>query len=184
VSARDDLLDRCQVWLEANGFGAHSLRQIAAGVGTSHRMLIYHFGSREGLLAEIVGRIEADTRGVLTASAGTADSATVAGDFWRYLAQPELADAERLFYEIYAEALHDRPWSASFRAAVIDALDGPVTGLFEALGWPPEEARVRSRLAIAVTRGLLLDLLLTGDRELLTRASDLFAELVTRPDQR
>ena len=184
MSAREELLERCLTWLGANGAGSHSLRQIAAGVGTSHRMLIYHFGSREGLLAEVVARVEQDTRAVLAEVADPADPVTTSRRFWEHVSDPGAADAERLFYEIYADALHGRPWTASFRAAVIDALDEPVTAMFLGLGFPAEEARVRARLAIAVTRGLLLDLLLTGDRALLTAASDLFAELITRPGQR
>ena len=60
-------------------------------------------------------------------------------------------------------------------------MDEPVSALFERLGFDSEQARVRSRLAIATTRGLLLDLLLTGDREPLDRAADLFAELIQQP---
>ena len=181
MSARDDLLARCHAWLEANGFGAHSLRQIAAGAGTSHRMLIYHFGSREGLLAEIVGRVEANTRQVLAELVDLDDPSDASRRFWRFLADPQLADAERLFFEIYADALHGRSWTPSFRESVITATDEPVAALFERLGFGPEQARARSRLAIAATRGLLLDLLLTGDREPLVRAADLFAELILKP---
>jgi AcrR family transcriptional regulator len=181
VSARDDLLGRCHAWLETNGFGAHSLRQIATGAGTSHRMLIYHFGSREGLLAEVVARVEATTRRVLAELVALDDPAEASRRFWRYVADPGLADAERLFFEIYADALHGRPWTSSFRASVISSTDEPVTALFERLGFDPEQARARSRLAIAATRGLLLDLLLTGEREPLTHAADLFAELILRP---
>ena len=64
---------------------------------------------------------------------------------------------------------------------MITATDEPVAALFERLGFGPEQARARSRLAIAATRGLLLDLLLTGDREPLVRAADLFAELILKP---
>jgi AcrR family transcriptional regulator len=181
VSARDELLERCHGWLEANGFGAHSLRRIAAGAGTSHRMLIYHFGSREGLLAEVVARVEANTRQVLAELVALDDPAEASRRFWRFLADPQLAAAERLFFEIYADAMHGRAWTSSFRESVITATDEPVTALFERLGFESERARARSRLAIAATRGLLLDLLLTGDREQLTRAADELAELLLNP---
>ena len=46
----------------AAGIGDRSLRDIAAAVGTSHRMLIHHFGSREGLLTEVVRTVEANQR--------------------------------------------------------------------------------------------------------------------------
>ena len=39
-----------------DGLGDLSLRKIAAAVGTSHRMLLYHFGSKNGLLLEVVPR--------------------------------------------------------------------------------------------------------------------------------
>jgi AcrR family transcriptional regulator len=164
--------------LRQTGFSHLSLREIAAGAGTSHRMLIYHFGSREGLLAGIVGRIEAEQRAALDelALSGTSmvDGARA---FWRRLADPDLAPAERLFFEVYAQALHGRDWTAGFRRAVIDAWEGPVMEAFA--GFP--QSRERARLSLAVARGLLLDLLLTGDREVVDAANELFARLITAP---
>ena len=180
MSAADDLLDRCQEWFQSNGFGPHSLREIAAGVGTSHRMLIYHFGSREGLLACVVARVEAAQREVLSQLSDSGDPAAASRTFWRHLADPGLAPAERLFFEIYADALLERPWTASFRESVISAWDEPVAALFEQLGFSSDEARARARLSLATTRGLLLDLLLTGDLDRLTASADLFSDLILR----
>ena len=42
---------------------------------------------------------------------------------------------------------------------------------------PPVEARAEARLAIAVTRGLLLDLLATGDLDAVGAAMDRFTAL-------
>jgi AcrR family transcriptional regulator len=184
VSAREELLERCQNWLQSNGFGSHSLREIAAGVGTSHRMLIYHFGSLEGLLAGVVGRVEATQREVLAQLSDSSDPAEASRVFWRHLADPQLAPAERLFFEIYADALHERPWTAGFRESVIAAWDEPVTAMFEQLGFDPDEAQERARLSVAATRGLLLDLLLTGDTDRLTASADLFAGLILQPKTR
>ena len=61
-SARQDLLDRVIAYVAANGMIDASLRTLASGIGTSHRMLIYHFGSREGLIAAIVTTIETQQR--------------------------------------------------------------------------------------------------------------------------
>ena len=60
--ARDALLARCVTWFADHGVGDTSLRTLADGVGTSHRMLIYHFGSREGLLAAVVEAVEQGER--------------------------------------------------------------------------------------------------------------------------
>src|SRR5215467_12372113 len=97
--ARAALLDRCLEFLRRDGFSQLSLREIAAGTGTSHRMLIYHFGSREGLLTDVVGRIEAEQRAALADLATvTVDPVEVNRQFWRRLADPALAPAERLFF--------------------------------------------------------------------------------------
>jgi AcrR family transcriptional regulator len=181
TDARGALLDRCVDHLREVGFSELSLREIAAGAGTSHRMLIYHFGSRDGLLAEIVGRVEAEQRAALASLAEAAtDPVDVGRLFWRRLADPGLAGAERLFFEIYAHALYDRPWTRDFRAQVIAAWTGPVEEMFAAYGFA--DAPARTRLALAATRGLLLDLLITGDRAVLDEASDLFTRLITRGD--
>jgi AcrR family transcriptional regulator len=179
------MLQRCIAYLEQSGFGQRSLREIAQGVGTSHRMLIYHFGSREGLLAAVVADIESRQRDLLASLAEHADEggdlAAVSRTFWRHLSDPALAPAERLFFEIYAHALHDPDWSDRFRAAVIAAWDAPLIALFRRYGYTRAQAARRARLSLAVARGLLLDLLLTGDRRLVTGAADIFAELITAP---
>ncbi|HEY1179526.1 MAG TPA: TetR family transcriptional regulator [Phytomonospora sp.] len=172
MSPADALLDRCVEYLRANGFRDHSLRQLAAAVGTSHRMLIYHFGSREGLLAEVVGRVEAEQRAALSALGdAAADPVAASESFWHRVADPDLAPAERLFFEVYALALHSPAWSAEFATTVIDTWLPPLTALLEAHGVPPAAAPARARLALATARGLLLDLLLTGDRDAVEAAA-------------
>ena len=47
------------------GISDKSLRAIAAAAGTSHRMLIHHFGSREGLLVDVIREVEERQRTVL-----------------------------------------------------------------------------------------------------------------------
>jgi AcrR family transcriptional regulator len=181
-AAREALIDRCVAHLSETGFSRLSLREIAAGVGTSHRMLIYHFGGREQLLAAVVGRVESAQREALAdlLSAGR-DLAEVGRLFWRRISDPALAPAERLFFEIYAHALYERSWTAEFRASVIAAWAGPLADVLIEHGFPPAEARRRARLGLAATRGLLLDLLITGDRDALDAASDLLSDLIAGP---
>ena len=66
------------------GVGDHSLRAIAEELGTSHRMLIYHFGSREGLLVAVRKAVEAGQRDMLAALAADADAdpRAVTRQFW------------------------------------------------------------------------------------------------------
>jgi AcrR family transcriptional regulator len=180
--ARAALLDRVVAYLQQTGFSQLSLREIAAGAGTSHRMLIYHFRTRDQLLAEVVGRIESAQREALADLVSTEqDLADVSRLFWRRISDPALAPAERLFFEIYAHALYERPWTARFRSSVIAAWVQPLVDVLVEHGYSPADAERRARLGLAATRGLLLDLLITGDRNAVDAASDLFTQLILGP---
>ena len=65
TGARDRLLDAVIEHFVADGLADQSLRRIAEATGTSHRMLLYHFGSREGLMLAVVRAVEARTRAML-----------------------------------------------------------------------------------------------------------------------
>ena len=58
LDRRKHLLDALVDEFAAGGVGDRSLREVAAAVGTSHRMLLHHFGSREGLLIAVVEQAE------------------------------------------------------------------------------------------------------------------------------
>lgn len=165
MSARDDLLDAVVDHFAAHGIGEVSLRGLAAELGTSHRMLIYHFGSKDGLLVAVVRRVEQRQRLILADLVGPpgGDVLAISRQFWEHITQPELAPFERLFFEVYANALQGRAWAAPLLPDVIDSWIGPLSALFVgAVG--PDRAPQVARLALAVSRGLLLDLLATGDR--------------------
>jgi AcrR family transcriptional regulator len=179
--ARDQMLERCIEFLLQSGFSDLSLRQLASGVGTSHRMLLYHFGSRAGLLANVVTRMEETQRTALTElTESTADVRTVCQEFWRRISAPDLAPAERLFFEVYAHALRDHEWSEQFRDSVIAAWEAPLMNLFLRAELVTDRAHAKplARLFLAVARGLLLDLLVTGERRSTDKALDLFLSLI------
>lgn len=165
MSARDDLLDAVVDHFAAHGIGEVSLRGLAGDLGTSHRMLIYHFGSKDGLLVEVVRTVEQRQRVILAdfVNAPGGDVVEISRRFWEHITQPELAPFERLFFEVYANALQGREWAKPLLPDVIDSWLGPLSALLRpAVG--PERAPHVARLALAVSRGLLLDLLATGDR--------------------
>jgi AcrR family transcriptional regulator len=144
------------------GIADLSLRQIAAAIGTSHRMLIYHFGSREGLLAAVTQAVEEQQRAALLAPGTiTADHAWQA---WRRLSDPSLWPQERLFFELYAYALRGRPGTEGFLDGIVESWVAPVAAALVKAGADERTARADARLRVAVVRGLLLDLLATGDR--------------------
>ena len=58
LERRQELLDAVVEEFAVGGIGDRSLRDVAAAVGTSHRMLLHHFGSRNELLLAIVDQVE------------------------------------------------------------------------------------------------------------------------------
>ena len=55
---KDQLIDRAIDYLLKNGLAGLSLRPLAAGIGTSARLLVLHFGSKEGLIEEVLGEVQ------------------------------------------------------------------------------------------------------------------------------
>lgn len=167
-----------------HGLADLSLRALAEAIGTSHRMLIYHFGSKEGLLAEVVATVEAGQREILAGLAASDEPPHVAvRRFWRGLVDPAVREHERLFFEVVAQALQGRPGTERLRETLVGpwvevvAADGVRRGL------PPDVARAQARLGMAVTRGLLLDLLATDDLDGVDAAMELFLDaFVPAPD--
>src|ERR1700739_510751 len=164
----------------AGGIADKSLRSIAAAAGTSHRMLIHHFGSREGLLVEVIRAVEARQRTALAGldvEAGEV-SAELADRFWKPLRSPELAPQERLFFEVYGQALQGRQWAKPLLDGIVEDWVGPVAAMLETYGTSPQTARTVARLWVAVGRGLLLDVLATGDDAEVDTAMQFFSEML------
>ena len=167
ISAKDHLLRAAIEYVAEHGVGDLSLRRLAAAIGTSHRMLIYHFGSKEGLFIAVIRAVEEQQRQTLAAFEldSALSPAEVMRRMWKLLADPALWPNERLFFETYGQALMDRPHTAEFLDGIVETWLGPIAEIRVAHGTPRSAARAQARLDLAVTRGLLLDLLATGDRK-------------------
>ena len=164
VNARERLLEAVIDHIATRGISDLSLRELAAAIGSSHRMLIHHFGGREGLLVAVVQAVEQRQRDLLDTiipdpAASPADSMRA---WWRHISDPRLWPNERLFFELYGQALQGRPGAVELLDGIVDAWLEPSATILAQLGFPDGPAA--ARLGVAVTRGLLLDLLATGDR--------------------
>ncbi|TCC35856.1 TetR/AcrR family transcriptional regulator [Kribbella speibonae] len=177
--SRASLLAEAVEHFAKNGIGDASLRGIATSIGTSHRMLIYHFGSREGLLAEVVRTVEQQQRDLLAALSDLPVEEQ-AEEFWRRVTEAALVYGP-LFFELSAHAMQDLPHTDSLKADLINVWLPPLIELCIRAGLPPEEAPAYARLGLAASRGLLFDLLLTGDRAGVDEASALLNRLFTLP---
>jgi AcrR family transcriptional regulator len=165
TSPKQRLLDAAIEYVSANGISDVSLRTLAAALGTSHRMLIFHFGSKEQLWVEIVKTVEQRQRDVLRDI--LPDPSRPLGEsmraWWKHISDPKLWPNERLFFELYGQALQGRPHTVELLDGIVEDWLDPVVEINVALGVPERLARAHARLGVAVTRGLLLDLLATRD---------------------
>src|SRR5256885_2275182 len=108
---RQRLLRAAVDYVVHHGLSELSLRELADAIGTSHRMLIYHFGSKEGLVVAVIQAVEANQRAFFSsfAAGGDISPEDAARAFWRRVADPSWWPHERLFFEVYAQALQGRP---------------------------------------------------------------------------
>ncbi|TNC20548.1 TetR/AcrR family transcriptional regulator [Georgenia sp. 311] len=187
LSGREQLLAAVVDHLADHSVDGQSLRSIAAAVGTSHRMLIYHFGSREGLLAAVVGEVERLQREAFTVVASSDDAATpreVAERFWEHVVGPATRYGP-LFFELSAHAMQGRAHAQALATGLVGPWLDVLAGEIAAGGIDAARARTQARLGLATVRGLLFDLLVTGDRTGVDDAYRLLLDLVgaaARPD--
>jgi AcrR family transcriptional regulator len=155
---RQRLLAACTDYSLQQGL-PDGLEPLALAAGTSSRMLIYHFGSRDGLLREILGqarqrqlkvftdliRLRADEPYLITLDRA-----------WSAISGPQGEPYLRIFSRLHDTA-GEPLWPGFRRTATTDWL-APLEDGMRSLG-RPELATV----VLAVIRGLLMDLDATGD---------------------
>lgn len=137
---REQLIERLACHLLDHGLANASLRPMAAAVGTSDRMLLYYFGTREALLAAVLGQVAAQMASLLEAAVPPQPLPypILLRRLRPALGAPALGRYMQLWLEIAARAARDEaPYSAigatigrSFlswaeaRLSVDDAADG------------------------------------------------------------
>src|SRR3954462_13517378 len=100
ASPRDRLLAAAVGHVLAHGLSDLSLRELTAAIGTSHRMLLYHFRSKEGLIVAMIRTVEQQQRDAFLAIDPDATPADALREMWRRFTTRELGPHERLFFEI------------------------------------------------------------------------------------
>jgi len=178
-SARQtELLEASYRYVLEHGLADLSLRPLAAAIGSSPRVLLYLFDSKDGLVRALLARARADELHLLArlrAADRTPDTdvpvETVAERVWSWVAAPEHRALLTLWVEGYARSLIDPhgPWHDFARTTVEDWL-AVLRDAQPAAERDTAEGQARRTAVLAVLRGALLDLLATGDLERTTSA--------------
>ena len=141
---RSETLAAAADYVLAHGLAGLSLRPLARALGTSPRMLLYDFGSKQQLVADVLAEIRRREERLLDADVHTLE------EIWDWISSPRREAFLRLFFEVYVDAMK-RGQASPFVREWVDFLANRV-----------DEAT--ATLLIAVVRGLLLDRLATGEK--------------------
>jgi AcrR family transcriptional regulator len=155
---RQRLLETCTDHALAHGL-PDRLEPFAAATGTSTRMLIYHFATRDGLLREVLHEARARQRrefGELLRLRSDEPYLTTLARAWSGITEPP----GRLYLDVFGRLREDaeqRLWPGFRVEATTDWLVALQEGMASVAR--PELATV----VLAVIRGLVMDLEATGD---------------------
>ncbi|KPI04692.1 TetR/AcrR family transcriptional regulator [Streptomyces mirabilis] len=162
---KERLLDACADHALAHGL-PDRLEPLATATGTSARMLIYHFGTRDALLRAVLGRArqrQLATFGDLLRVRPDEPYTATLDRAWTSITGPDGRPYLRMFGQL-RESAEQQLWPNFRRTATTDWL-GPLEDGLRSIGRPE-----LATLVLAVIRGLLMDLDATRDTTRTDRA--------------
>jgi AcrR family transcriptional regulator len=168
---KEELLELAYAYVREHGLSHLSLRPLAAAIGSSPRVLLFLFGSKDGLVRALLARARTDELRLL-AETGPADGLPDAGaKVWKWLSDPGHRALLTLWVEAYARSLVERdgPWAGFAAETVGDWLE-VLAQAQPAATRDTAAARAARTATLALLRGALLDLLATGDTDRTTAA--------------
>lgn len=183
MSRREQLLRKCLHYFLHHGVAHLSLRPLAHSVGTSARMLIHHFGSKEGLIAAVMERVRERFQSLfeqIKAGQGNADPAEVILAFWKLATGRKDRPYLRLLFEVQILALQD---PVRYERYLMETSKSWM-GLVQRTLPPGKRSAVMATLSTAVIDGLLLEYLSTGDLDRTSRAVELFLAMLGHQPRR
>ncbi|MFY9346045.1 MAG: TetR/AcrR family transcriptional regulator [Planctomycetota bacterium] len=161
-----------------HGVASASLRPMAAALGTSARILMFHFKSKEALLQETLEELQLRLRASFASMVDPGPRrVSPLKRFWLWAASPQNAPCLRLLYEAQIIAIQNptkyghylAESSANWLAMSLKAMSEPL------------RSGPMARLCIAVFDGLMLEYLSTGNLRATTQALDHFIALARLP---
>ena len=149
--ARTRLLERAARQVLTHGFADGSLRAIAAELGTSHRMLSYHFGWAEGFWDAVLQEVvERDQRALAQATDG--GRLPSLEETWARLTSAPSLSIFRVLFQLYGEALKDRERFATFLSQFIEGWLHAIASALQKRGFNRSDAMLEARLHLAIPR--------------------------------
>ncbi|MEU9161393.1 TetR/AcrR family transcriptional regulator [Streptomyces sp. NPDC048424] len=184
LGKREDLLRRVRDYVVRNGLADLSLRPLAKALGTSDRMLLYYFGSKDRLvaaaLAQDEGRPLVLMRQVIDVAGAPADAAgmrLVMEGLWGRFTAPERRAVLPVTFEVMTASVLNPDRYGPVMRDVLAEWRRLLTPAFAGLGMSDERAGAEAALLVHATLGLLHAPLADGDWD---RATVAFRLLLDR----
>lgn len=175
---RSDVLDRVSAYVLRRGLSRLSLRPLAKAVKLSPRTLLYHFGSKEAIVAAVIDRVRQRQQAMFERlrQSEVSTPGAICRAAWEYMTAPHVLPALRLFFEMYALALRTpKRFPGFLERAVEDWLEFLAAPML-ARGAEPKRARTFATVVLAGYRGFMLDYVATGDRKRIGGAVDAWVD--------
>jgi AcrR family transcriptional regulator len=171
MGRREQLLDQVTDHVLAEGLIGLTLRPVAAAIGTSDRMLLYHFGTRDDLVAAVVTRSSARARAAVDALPGAASVRDGVNALWRAYQTAPLHECLDVYIQAAATGLIGREPYLSIVRESNERWAGALRDYFVRCGAPADRVGRIVLLVDSSLYGFQLDL-----------ATDRFDELVRGVD--
>jgi AcrR family transcriptional regulator len=165
----EELLDAIVDYIAEHGLFDLSLRPLAKQVGSSPRVLLYYFGSKEELIAKVFARIRIQQQSWLEAAEESTLSEMCLG-MWRRMIRPDVLSWFQIFFEAYGQALRRPREHKKFLRSVSEDWIHTLARSFERSGCTREVARTMSTVILAGFRGFMLDYCATRDIKRIQKA--------------
>lgn len=181
-SRKQELLDALIAYLVRHGIADLSLRPMAAAAGTSARLLIFHFGSKEELLAEVLAEMHSRLQRSFSATLAAQPAprkVPLLKTFWDWATSGTNYDYHRLLYQLQLLAAQDpKRYGRYLRQTSMTWLQLIQPALPKA-----QQTPAFATLYGAVFDGLFIELMSTGNRRRVNTALEEYLALVTAHSQ-
>jgi AcrR family transcriptional regulator len=179
---RQDLTAATLAYVFEHGLIGLSLRPLAARLGTSDRMLIYHFGSKAGLIADVLEMANRQLSSSITSAAGNTEPPgtprEVVERAWRLMTSADSDAVSRIYLELCALSVREPENWAVFHRRLREPWLELLRQYLVTLRMSVARAVVLATLILDTIDGLILDRLITGESARVDAAARAFADLL------
>lgn len=174
MERKDELRNKALEYFQDHGLADLSLRPLAEAIGSSARLLVYHFGSKEGLITAVMNELHGRNQRSFTERMQESAGQGGLEAFWAWVVDEKNSRGVRLLFEVQVLALQNPGTYGHY-------LEGSSSSWLELImqALPPgPDQRAPATLCAAVIDGLVLEYFSTGDLERTSRALSLFVTML------